>query len=179
MKIFLIVLSVVILSIIVLFIYYGVFKKVAIELKTQGGESLVYEKVQGDYRQSSVVSDRVYYSLMQDFEITTYKGFGIYYDKPGSVPVDEMRSEVGCILEVADEGKSENIKEKFLVKKYEEKEYIVAEFPIKGKLSFIVGIFKVYPELNRYARENGFSEESPVMEIWDVPNKKILYRKEI
>jgi len=38
---------------------------------------------------------------------------------------------------------------------------------------------KVYPALNKFAKQNGFNEESAVMEIYDVPNKKILYRKEI
>lgn len=178
MKIFLIVLSVVLLVLIITLIYYGAFKKVIVRVEIQGGETLVYQDVLGDYKQSSVISDKVYYSLIENMGITTYKGFGIYYDKPGSVPVEQMRSKVGCILEDSDLDKIDSVKKVFSVEVANEKEYIVAEFPIKGKLSFILGIFKVYPEINRFTKANNFSEDSPVMEIWDIPNKKIIYRKE-
>lgn len=178
MKIFLIVILVILLSVVIFSIYYGVFKKVVIELKTQGGETLVYQEVKGDYRQSAAVSDNVYYTLLNDFKITTYKGFGIYYNIPGTVPVDEMKSDVGSILEESDLDRVKEVEGKFLVKKYPRKEYIVTEFPIKGKLSFLIGVFKVYPVLNKYSRDNNFNENGSVMEIWDIPNKKIIYRKE-
>lgn len=178
MKIFLIVLVVIMLSIIVFSIYYGVFSKVVIEQKTLGGETLVYQEVKGEYKQSAAVSDNVYYTLLNDLKITTYKGFGIYYNIPGTVPVEEMRSDVGSILEDSDLDRVKDIEGKFLVKKYPRKEYIVTEFPIKGKLSFLIGVFKVYPVLNKYSSENNFNVNSPVMEIWDIPNKKIIYRKE-
>ena len=38
---------------------------------------------------------------------------------------------------------------------------------------------KVYPALNRYIRNYNLSEDGYVMEIYDVPNKRIIYRKEI
>ena len=38
---------------------------------------------------------------------------------------------------------------------------------------------KVYPALNKYAIQNGYNEEGLVMEIYDIPNNKILYRKEL
>ena len=40
------------------------------------------------------------------------------------------------------------------------------------------GIMKVYPALDKYLKEHKYSD-SPIMEIYDVPNKKIIYRKEI
>ena len=38
---------------------------------------------------------------------------------------------------------------------------------------------KVYPALNKFAKQNGFNEESAVMETYNIPNNKILYRKEL
>jgi hypothetical protein len=35
---------------------------------------------------------------------------------------------------------------------------------------------KVYPIMGKYISENGF-EDGPIMKIYDVPNKKIIYRK--
>jgi hypothetical protein len=38
---------------------------------------------------------------------------------------------------------------------------------------------KVYPAIEKFVEENGYKKEGAVMEIYDVPNKKIVYRKEI
>ena len=38
---------------------------------------------------------------------------------------------------------------------------------------------KVYPAMNRFVRENVFDEDGWVMEIYDMPDRKIVYRKEI
>jgi hypothetical protein len=38
-------------------------------------------------------------------------------------------------------------------------------------------LIKVYPALNKFALENGLSDDSAVMEIYDIPNKKIIYQK--
>lgn len=38
---------------------------------------------------------------------------------------------------------------------------------------------KVYPAIEKYVEINGCKNEGSVMEIYDVPNKKIVYRKEI
>ena len=42
----------------------------------------------------------------------------------------------------------------------------------------MIGIMKVYPALNNYIKANGYSEEGPIMEIYDLPNNKIRYLKE-
>jgi hypothetical protein len=60
-----------------------------------------------------------------------------------------------------------------------EQRNIISEFPYKGKLSVLFSIMKVYPALSKFAIMNGFDEESAIIEIYDIPNKKIFYRKEI
>ena len=177
-KIILWILGLLVISIISLYAYYGGFEKVIPKIENCGGETLVFEKVMGDYKQSAVVSDRVYQKLLDDFGIETTKGFGIFYDNPQTVEKDKLRSEVGCILE-SDLNKIEELKSDFEVSVYPLGEYLVGEFPFKGMPSVILGIIKAYPALNAYAAENGYALDSPVMEIWDVPNKKITYRKEL
>ena len=159
--------------------YYGGFKKVDVGISASGGEILVYEKMRGDYRQSAEVMDKIYNNLLNEDSIETFKGFGIYYDNPREVEKSELRSDVGCILENADIARMSELEEKYSIKTFPEKEYITAEFPYKGKASVIVSLIKVYPELNKFAIENGYSEEGAVMEIYDIPNKRILYRKEL
>lgn len=165
--------------VIFVFAYYGGLKKIQFQIIEQGGELLVYQNIIGDYRQSAAVMDTIYNSLLNDYKIKTYKGFGIYYDNPQKVPKNELRSEAGCVLENQDSAKISTVQNEFKTKKYPYGKYIVTEFPFKGKLSVIISLMKVYPELNKYIKEKGYSEQGAVMEIYDIPNKKIVYRKEI
>ena len=159
--------------------YWGAFKSIQFRMVEQGGETLVYEEMTGDYRQSGVVMDRVYYSLLNDYKIETFKGFGIYYDNPQKVETSKLRSELGCILEESDIHRLSELEGNFKIKTYPKGNYIVAEFPNKGRLSVIFGIMKVYPALNKFVKEKGYDEEGAIMEIYDTPGKKIIYRKEL
>ena len=177
MKILLLVLAAIILIIVAFFTYFSGFKKLKISVMETGGELLVYEEIKGDYRQSGAVMDRIYNSLLNDDGIETFKGFGIYYDNPRKVGKNELRSEAGCILEDKDRDKINDIKGKYTIRTYEKKNCITTEFPYKGKISVLFGIMKVYPALTKFAKENGFPEDSEVMEIYDIPDHKIIYRK--
>jgi Uncharacterized conserved protein len=179
MKIFLIIVIVMIIAIIILVAYYGGFYKLRISVDEAGGETLVYESLRGNYKKSGTVMDKIYWSLLNNEKIETYKGFGIYYDNPQKVEEAELRSEAGCILEDKDTTKIPMLEKKYTVRKFPKKKYIITEFPYKGKLSVMFSLFKVYPALASYAINKGYKENGAVMEIYDIPNNKIQYRKEI
>ena len=73
----------------------------------------------------------------------------------------------------------EKLEGKYNIKTLPEKEYIVTEFPYRGKMSIMMRIMKAFPAMNRFVRESGFDEDGWVMEINDMPGKKIVYRKEM
>ena len=102
MKIILIVLAILIIAFIVFYAYYGGFKKLQISIYEKGGEILIYEKIQGDYKQSGVIMGKIYNSLLKEDKIETFKGFGIYYDNPRKVEKSKLRSEACCVLEKTD-----------------------------------------------------------------------------
>jgi len=179
MKFVLIALVILILLILLLIAYFGGFKKLDITVKETGGEILVFDSIKGNYKNSAAVMDKIYYSLLNNEKITTYKGFGIYYDNPKKVEEAKLRCDAGCVLEEKDTSKAEMLKQKYSLKTFPVKKYIVTEFPHKGNISVIFSIMKVYPALAEYARSNGWYDDAPVMEIYDVPNGKIIYRKEI
>jgi len=164
---------------VLIYAYYGGFRGININIKKVGGEMIVYEEIVGDYKQSGKVMDKIYTALLNDFGIETFKGIGIYYDNPKKVQQSKLRSEAGCILEPEDAIFIQKISESFKIKELPKKEFITAEFPYKGKLSILFGIMKVYPAFTKYISENGLKEDGYVMEVYDIPNKKILYRKEI
>ena len=177
MKVVLIIIAILVVLLIVVYAYYGGFTKVRFKIESQGGETIVYENFTGDYSQTAKVGDKVYYALLNDEKIETTKGIGIYYDNPKKVEKEKLRAESGCIVENADSATIVRLAEKYKVKTLPQSEFVVAEFPFKGKLSVLFGIMKVYPALEKFSNEHGYVD-SPVTEIYDVPNKKIIYRKE-
>jgi hypothetical protein len=178
MKILLIVIVSALIVCIVAYAYYGGFRSLKIQIAEQGGEFVVYDTIIGDYRQSGVIMDKVYYALLNDYKIETYKGFGKYYDNPKKVEKSKLRSESGCIIEPKDveTAKASGL---FKTQVLPKQRYIVAEFPYKGKMSVIFSLMKVYPALSKFCTMNGFNEEGAIIEIYDIPHKKVFYRKEI
>ncbi len=177
MKSTLIIAGAVIVLLVLIYAYYGGFKKISFHVETSGGETMVYESVTGDYSQTSKYTDKIYYALLNDEKIETTKGIGIFYDNPKNVAKDQLRSEVGCLLDHADSTIVARLSEQHKLKTLPADDYIVTEFPMKGGLSFIVGILRVYPALSKYTQAHGY-KDSPITEIYDVPNKRIIYRKE-
>ena len=179
MKIVLIIMGLIVVIAAALFIFYGGLRKVTFNIEKQGGETLVYEEQIGDYSKSAGPIDKMYYALLNEVGIETFRGFGIFYDNPRKVEKSRLRSEVGNILENPDAATLKKLEGKYNVKTFPEREYIVTEFPYRGKLSVMIGILKVYPAMNRFAWENGFDEDGWVMEIYDIPGRKIVFRKSI
>lgn len=179
MKIALIIILSLFLLVFLILVYYGIFYKVEVSIKKQGGEIFVYEDMAGDYSQTKKIMDKVYYSLLNDFKTPTTKGCGYYYDNPNHVEKSKLRSEIGCILNSTDSLTIAEISKKFKVRTLENTDYIYTEFPFKGFPSVFISLMKVYPKLARFSIENKYVLDTPVMEIYDIPNKKIIYRKEI
>jgi effector-binding domain-containing protein len=179
MKTAIIIIGAILVLIAIFVAYYGGFKKVDCRIEEQGGETLAYKEMKGDYSKSGKLMDQIYYALLNDHGIETYKGFGIYYDNPRETEKSKLRSEVGCIVEEKDQPKVAQLEEQFKIKTHPPKSYIVTEFPYKGKMSVLFGMMKVYPALNTFVEKNGYNKDGAVMEIYDVPNKKIVYRKEM
>lgn len=174
MKSVLSVIGLVIIVILLILSYYGLFTKVQIAEKEIGGFWLIYEKHVGDYKKVGQVMDKIHSSLLGEDAIEASRGFGLYYDDPKNVRKEKLRSIVGCILDKKYEDKIEYLKKNYKVNKYPSSKSVVAEFPFKGKPSIFIGIFKVYPKLTDYIEQNNYSQ-GPIMEIYDTPNEKIYY----
>ncbi|OGF28472.1 hypothetical protein A2331_05085 [Candidatus Falkowbacteria bacterium RIFOXYB2_FULL_34_18] len=159
--------------------YVGFFYKIEITEREMGPYYVVYEGYEGPYQDTGKIQEKIYQKLLLEEEIRTYKGFGIYYDDPQKVVKDKLRSDTGCILE---DGSVERIHElqnkQYQLKKIDKKNSLVVEFPFKNRVSIMAGVFRVYPRINEYMSEKGYGEV-PMMEIYDVLNKKIIYIAEI
>lgn len=165
------------LTILVILGIHGLFSKVKVDIRKGGGEKAVLKAINGDYKQCGKIMNEVYYSLLNNYGIETTLGFAVYYDNPKNTARENLRSEAGCIIDNQYSDRASELDKEFLVKTIESKEYITAEFPYKGQLSVLLGIIKVYPVLEKEAVKKGVKADAPIMEIYDVPGKKIIYRK--
>ena len=179
MKIVLIIIAVIAVILMAIYAWLGGFKKVKFSIQEVGGEVLVYESHIGDYKNVGKVIDKMYYALLNEEKVECFRGFGIYYDNPQKVEKSKLRADVGNILENPAPEVLALLTPKYNIKTLDKQKYLVAEFPYKNQWSIITGIMKVYPALNRYISEHNLSEEGYVMEIYDVPGKKIIYRKQL
>lgn len=177
MKIAIVIILVLILFLLLYLNYFGLFYKIKVSEKLEGGEIVAFEEIKGDYRQSKNVMDKVYYALLNDHKVETFLGYGTFYDNPQEVPKVDLRSEAGCIIPQNNE--FVKLKDHFNIKQLSEEKYIVSNFPFKGQFSVFVSIMRVYPALKKYAQSKGFDMNTEVTEIYDIPNKKILYRMKI
>ncbi len=183
-KIFIMVLFVTLLAlvahiVILLLAYYGFFNSIRFQMAQAGGEIIVYESMIGDYKNSGKVMDNVYYSLINDFNVHSTKGFGIYYDNPKRTEKAKLRSDIGCVIENISIEKIIEIEKKYRVKTFPKSTYLCSDFPFKSKISMFFALAKVYPAMEKYLTKKQWKEDGFVMEIYDIPNKKIYYRKKI
>lgn len=176
MKTALVIFGCIVAVLVLIYAYYGGFKRIVVQTAVQGGEFVVYDTIVGDYRQSGMVMDQIYYALLNDHKVETFKGYGQYFDNPKTTEKSILRSEAGCIIEAKDVDKVRDL-DQFKSKYLPERNAMIAEFPYKGKLSVLFSIMKVYPALNKYAKSKGFNDAGPVIEIYDIPKKKIFYRQ--
>ncbi len=179
MKIIATIFLVLILALLIYLASLGLFNRINLEEKDMGPFTVVYENHTGPYRETSAIQDKIYYKLLNEEQIETYKGFGIYYDNPKKVAKEELRSEVGSILETKDYAKTEALKTKgYKIKTIEKQKSLVAKFPLKNQFSIMLGVIKVYPAMEKYIAENDY-QQTPALEIYDIPNQQIIYIFEI
>ncbi|MCX6795389.1 MAG: hypothetical protein NT165_01490 [Candidatus Falkowbacteria bacterium] len=157
--------------------YYGLFFSIVISEKSVGGETLVYREKIGDYSQSEQTVDDVYSELKNNFGIECSIGFGVFYDNPQQVAKDKLRSDLGCILpesasnQVSELQDSPNLK----MKRNPIVKSIIAEFPYRNKVSYMLGVLMVYPKLTDYLNQHNY-QPAPSMEIYDHGGHRIEYR---
>lgn len=159
--------------------YSGFFSTFLIEEREFGPIKLVYEEHIGPYQNVGPTMDSIY-EILKEEGIDTYRGVGLYYDDPKETLPANLRSKVGAIIEEEDYDKLSGIIDKYNTINFDARNCLYVEFPYKNQLSIIAGVLKVYPKLTIEMMNRGFdistmTENAFIMEVYDVPNQKILY----
>ena len=175
MRIFRIIISTIILSIASIVFYYGGFSSVIVTERELPALTLAYDTHTGDYSKIKPVMDKIYYTLRYKEKIEPPRGFGLYYDNPQTTEKSKLRSIAGCILETNDQTAIDSLQKKgYKIAVFPATKAIIVEFPLKGQLSVLFGVFKVYPKIGKYMQEKKI-QPVPMMEIYNIPQKKIQY----
>ncbi|MBU0576115.1 GyrI-like domain-containing protein [Patescibacteria group bacterium] len=152
----------------------GLFESVVVTEENVGPYILVYQDHIGSYYKVKPAMNEVHNGLL-NMGIETYRGAGVYYDDPQEVPTDELRSEVGSILEEKDLDKLDQIKQTYEIKEIPQQRSIVAQFPIRNTLSYIIAPAKVYKKIQLVWQQQAYPKAKYGFEIYDVSKKKIIY----
>ncbi len=178
MKIALLILGILIIVAVIIVAISGGFAPVKTEIKTAGGELMVFENMQGSYSQTPKIMNKMYDELVAN-GIAVTQGIGYYYDNPQSVAESQLRSEIGNVIRTEDLTTLQSSNLNYQTRTLPEQEYLIIELPYPNQLSVPLQMMKAYPALSKYSQENGLVVDTPVTEIYDVANQKIIYRKEI
>lgn len=157
--------------------YHGVFSRPSVTEKEVGPFTAATKRFLGAYSNVGPTMTEVD-TWLRSLNISSTKGIGFYYDDPAKTAESELRSDVGNILENVDEEIKQKIKEKLDIKEIERQKAVVVEFPIKSPLSYILGPMIVYPTINDYWIQKGYSmdgENSVGIEIYDMVGNKTTY----
>ena len=139
-----------------------------------GPYTIVYVNHTGDYKKVGPVMDELYQNLKMA-GITQTAGIWIYYDDPATTPTEQLKSEVGSVINPEDISKLKDVGLTYQTKNIEKGTKIVVSFPYKNKLSYFMGPIKVYPLLNTYITEKGYATWNAAIELYDEANKVIYF----
>lgn len=179
MKKLLAVLGFIIVSVLVYLGFYNAFYSPKFTIKEEGGETVVYQSVNGRYQLTDSVMKVVFNELYEKNGIVITKGYRISNYNPQNENEKITALVAGCVVENKDTALLNKISEQFTIGKTLKENYIVSDFPLKGKMSIMFGMYRVYPKLNKYCETNGYSINEPVTEIYDRETMKIHYRRNI
>ncbi|MEW6516243.1 MAG: GyrI-like domain-containing protein [candidate division FCPU426 bacterium] len=152
--------------------YLGLFSPVPVNEREMGPYTVVFESFVGPYAQTGGVFSRLYENLKAD-GIETEDGIGLYYDDPRQVPAAQLRSDCACVLTPEQMVKAQALGTKYRFKTIEKSACLVAEFPIRLPMSYMIAPMKTYPALMQAAQARGLTIGAPY-EYYAMKAKKII-----
>jgi hypothetical protein len=153
--------------------YLGAFSSPAVTESFTGPYTFAYEEFIGDYKESGPVFDRVYGAL-KSAGFNTTRGIGVYFDNPAEVPAHKLRSHCGVLIDRNDTARIPDLEKQFKIGRIGLRKSMVAEFPIRGSLSYMIGPMRAYPALAAYSKGKGYGIDVSY-EVYDENSKRIYY----
>lgn len=157
--------------------YLGGFSPAKIVEQEREAYTIAYIEFVGSYNDVGSSIDKVF-ALLSWAGIESFTGVGIYYDDPAVVAPENLKSDVGTVIDVQDAKKLAK-NEELKTRNIPAKKSIVAEFPLKNSASYMAGMTKNYPAIKKYMQTKKYKMDVPIVELYDTLAKKIYYVVEI
>ena len=169
-----------VLSLLVILVGYGIYATgldtpIVIEKKPSESLRIAYVTFHGPYHK---VAERGPFINEQLSKIhprnwNNASSMGIYYDKPGDKPPEQLRSVFGTIIpEDLDVTGLEGVSVAVIPAMAET---IQVRYPLRTFFCILAGIFRVYPKIGQFWEQNGPTDGTAIAEIYDMESKSIIY----
>ena len=178
----LLIILVLLLLVILGFLWYmGVFSPIKASEREMGPYTIAYQRYVGEYKNTGKVFMDVYNVMRSlNMEVSDKSdSIGIYYDDPAKVAKDKLRSDCGIVIAAKDTVKITALAKKGIkIMTVRKKKCIVAPFPIRNMMSYMIGPAKGYPALMKYADEKKL-KTGMMYEFYDMKSGMILFTMEV
>lgn len=149
----------------------GIFDSVCFFEETRGPYFLVYKEYKGSYSAVGYRIKDVYQKVKSEKKTDSIKGgFAIFYDNPKDIKSDSLRSICGVFTDSLI-----NVDPPYKTTIYKKTKCIVGKFPLRSFFSYMTGLYKFYPALEKYSKNKSLITAAPVMELIDTKSRSIIY----
>jgi len=148
----------------------GLFDRVRLERTTAGPFDQIYREYGGPYQGLRYVMTDVSRYLEDSLGMEADRGFGVYFHDSAATP-GKLTGIAGCLAR--DPGRPLGGPYRF--RRMEAADALVGTFPLRTFMSYMSGFWKFYPALRRYLEKNGCAAAGPVMEVYDLRQRTIMY----
>lgn len=157
--------------------YAGVFRSVDVVRKEMGPFTFVYEDYVGPMQNVRPVFQRVE-SRLKELNVERLQGMGVYFDDPGVVAPEKLRSQCGALVDRSAVGRVEELQTAYpdlKLRQLPQSQALVVEFPLRTMFSYMIGPRKAYPALRAALKAQGLTQVGEAIELYDEKLSLILF----
>ena len=149
----------------------GVFDSIHFFEEMRGPYFLTYKEYNGSYTAVGYNIKSVYEKVKKEKKSDIIRGgFAVFYDNPQNSRSNNLRSICGVITDTLI-----TIEPPYKSAVYKKSYCIVGKYPLRSLFSYMSGLYKFYPALEKYTKAKKVIVTGPVMELIDTKSKVIIF----
>jgi hypothetical protein len=151
--------------------FAGVFDSLRLSVQEVGPYALIYREHKGPVQGVRFVLFNVYAYLKDKRSIRPERGFVVFLDNPQKTKKEELHSRAGYITDSL----LTNVDSLYKTDVFPRTRAVTGTIRLRSFMSPMSGSVKFYSKLPEFLHRQMLEPAGPVMEIYDIPAKKILY----
>ena len=159
--------------------YFGAFNRITVNVEERGDDVVIYRETKSDARESLGLIYEFRNEIVEIYSFEPKRYYRKYLSDVHNTFTKKVDTEYGIVIGSSDQLERMDFNLNVDLKKIPRKDYLVAEFPYRGRFSMWIGTQRVYPAFDKFCEENNCNKNAPVIELYDFEKGKIIYLKEI